>query len=132
MTGQGILLKDFRHDDKSLIMEWNKVSVRQYTIFHRVRDDFGAPGNEADRLGFHFYVVHPISSPSGSDWDALTDGDIEVLVDAKGVAYFDGLRHIYHHPERDGYGYYVDTKGMSQVFSALRDLEERYCRIDQL
>lgn len=50
---------------------------------------------------------------------------------ASGVAYFDGVRHLWMSYNKDeganGYLYYPDIKGLIAIMQKLKELELKYC-----
>lgn len=85
-----------------------------------------------DGHGFDFFIAefaggYTLPADGQSDMD-LPDTEVECLF--HGVAYYDGLRHLYMGSEASdnvGYLYYANPVEMAKVFTALAELEARYC-----
>ncbi len=78
--------------------------------------------------GFDFCAVSPICTGIDEYWD-LEEVNIQVLY--RGVAMFDGLRHLYMGCEgTDNYGYlyYHDLDESIEIFQALNRLIKQYCK----
>lgn len=92
-----------------------------------------------DFNGFDFWVLSGTSEAVGDDhvpgkWSWNPD-KIQVEMIFHGVAYFDGIRHLYMGDpsnEDEGYIYYPDMKELSQLMIVLNDLQYIYCNPTQL
>lgn len=83
--------------------------------------------NEKEENGFLFKEVELIAYPKGEEWE-FEDADCEILLN--GVAYFDGVRHLYFGDEKCdnfGYFYYPNLQELQESLSILQKLEARYC-----
>jgi hypothetical protein len=109
------------------VWEWEFLQVQGYDV--RI---YFKP-NEKKGLGFNFYAVEKV----GHECNAETKKnewhkdycDVECLF--RGVAYFDGIRHLYYGDEKTdnfGYHYYANLEMMSSAILVLRELEKKYCR----
>lgn len=83
--------------------------------------------------GFHFWTIQTISYPGHmshlEDDVFVPESRIEMLL--SGVAYFDGIRHLYFGSEKtDNYGYfnYPAVNLLVKILDALAELEHKYCR----
>lgn len=121
-----ILLKDIHADEsKELIINWQFIPVNEDcriyfkpTIFELEPEDI--------KRGFRFCAV-------------LLTGEEECLgqkpeqlaeIMYQGVAYWDGIRHLYMDDEQTGnYGYhfYPSLDNHIAVLNALKELEKQYC-----
>ncbi len=76
-----------------------------------------------ENSGFKFHCVEVISSYSDQDeWSDTSE--IETIV--TGIAYFDGVRHIYFGEE--GYIYYPNFSQLVKIINKLQELVKQYCR----
>lgn len=103
-------------DLKDLKMEEITDSSR---IYYSIRD------NEIG-YGFEFIIVRWVGQDGEKDlWD---DPDIEV--DFHGIAYYDGVRHLYmgkQETDTKGYLYYPCIKDCIKYFEVLLKLTRKYC-----
>ncbi len=80
-----------------------------------------------DKVGFSFLQIARISYTS--DTPFLHEGsEYEILL--HGVAYFDGIRHLYFGDEacdNFGYFYYPNLEDIVEVLQELKKLEDKYC-----
>jgi hypothetical protein len=79
--------------------------------------------------GFDFAVTDYVSS-SGASKPHYDLPDLEVEVIMHGVAFHDGLRHVYFGDQvTDSVGYlnYCDALELAAVFMALRECERKWC-----
>jgi len=88
---------------------------------------------EGDGQGFCFYAVESVGrvvSQQGEDDHWNKDLCIVECI-VSGVAYFDGIRHLYYGDENTsnyGYHYYPNLEMIIETITALRFLEKKYCR----
>lgn len=78
--------------------------------------------------GFSFKQINLVSYSYSEEWD---DKEAESEVLLHGVAYFDGIRHLYFGDERSdnwGYFHYPVVKNIVDVLIHLGGLEAEYCR----
>lgn len=118
----------------SLVHTWPYFVIDKFNnnrIYYKPNDDRG---------GFDFVFV---SFASCSADEAQTGIDhwmapsLEVSASMYGIAYFDGLRHVYTNDKSDetnlnkltpdGYNYYPSAQIMNKVFEHLIKLEKIYC-----
>ena len=122
-------LKDIRHEyhPNEQVCEWEflQVSNRDVRIYFKPNEEKG--------LGFAFYAFEK----TGHVCNEHTDKDEwnkeycmgECVV--QGIAYFDGIRHLYYGDEKTdnyGYHYYANLEMIADTINALRELEKKYCR----
>lgn len=89
-------------------------------IYYNVRDS----GNGFDFLALDLMGYYNEENP----WEDLDQTECQVFV--HGVAYFDGIRHLYFgsdFTDNNGYFYYAHTYEIIDVMRELRILEEKYC-----
>lgn len=122
MNGQ--YLKDVRFDggELELIHTWKFIQVNnQIRIYYKER---------AELQGFDFYAVSWISHENGEFFEDINTTEVECLV--HGIAYWDGIRHLYFGHEGTGnYGYHYYPHIVSEhiaTFTELRKLEEKFCQ----
>ena len=104
-------------DDKSLVSEseYVKIEKSMCRIYHR---PYGT--------GFDFICIDTVSGKLNGGFDEYT----EVRILFKGLAYYDGVRHLYFgvekDPEDNGYFYYPDLGLLSNSLLELEKLEIKY------
>ena len=96
--------------------------------FITLPDDTRLYFKDNDGNGFHFKQVNMVICTMGEQWiDMEADCEIEL----NGVAYFDGIRHLYFGDDRGdnyGYFYYPSLENMVEALQELRKLELKYCK----
>ena len=83
--------------------------------------------------GFRFYAVERVGSLINNDTDTEAWNKDSTLVDCivNGVAYFDGVRHLYYGDEKTdnyGYHYYPNLSMICKTIVELRVLEQTFCK----
>lgn len=76
--------------------------------------------------GFQFASIVKQLHHENEEWNDETE--VEVLI--QGVAYFDGVRHLWLGSEQTdnvGYFYYPNLEDCAKVFQALSELETKHC-----
>ncbi len=92
---------------------------------------FYSPEKE-EGMGFRFYSVENVSymdKVEGGQWMKENEPAIEILYN--GIAYWDGMRHLYMGSEKTdnyGYDYYSCMENHIEVLKALVGLELKYCK----
>ena len=94
-------------------------------VFIKVGDEswvFYEP-DKTDGMGFRFVACEWMSSD-------VTGKNISVETVCHGLAYFDGIRHMYFGGEYgdDGYIHYPHLDVIGNILKTLRELEIKYCR----
>ena len=84
-----------------------------------------------DQVGFEFVALNCIGweCDGKNEYEFSPESAVEVIVE--GVAYFDGIRHLYYGSEKSdnyGYHYYANLPMIISVLEQLRKLEVKYCR----
>lgn len=94
--------------------------------------------NFNEKNGFHFVVVEGVSESDDDNhesicgWRWLMD-ETSVSVLVHGIAYFDGIRHIYFGDKNnDGYIFVPNMKEIGKALSILDELTYLHCNIQQL
>lgn len=100
---------------------------------------FEVPGDQrlyyvprGDGNGFDFMVLRYVSSADSSEfWEEAWESEwLLVEPTFHGIAYYDGVRHLYMgHKDAGNLGclYCLRTREATAIFQHLRSLEERYC-----
>jgi hypothetical protein len=119
-------LTEIKHEDRELIYQWQFVEVNSaHRLYYKV--DSAGVG-----YGFEFYSVMWVSCAAADpDFELWDLESVEVECGIHGVAYFDGIRHLYWGDEftnNYGYHYYPKLENEIAVLHALRELEKKYCR----
>lgn len=121
-------LNELRHErDKEPVCTWQYIEVTD----HNVRVYFKAE-NEIG-LGFIFYAVENIGHVCVPETENDNWHPDYTMVQCmyQGVAYFDGIRHLYMGDEftdNYGYHYYASLESNMATLKVIRDLEVKYCR----
>ena len=121
-------LKDIKHEryKTERICDWDFIEVSSDArVYYKPKQEVGT--------GFDFYAVENIGGVctpeyENDNWDA--DSCI-VLCVFQGIAYFDGVRHLYMGDEvtdNFGYHYYPTIETNIEALKAIRELEKKYCR----
>ncbi len=123
-----IELKDIYHDfgdvNQELVYKWDFVDIDEdLRLFYKrvIYND-----NYEDLTGFYFCLV----SATGKTEELWAD-DWYCEVFYTGIAYFDGIRHLYlgsKQTQNYGYDYYPSCKKHIKAMKALAELEKKYCR----
>lgn len=130
-----ILLKDVVFDGNS-ILDWDYLSLSDeyYRIYYK-QTFCGSV-----LTGFYFTALEgstPLSIEDINSGLKHTDwlwSKTEVQILYQGVAYIDGVRHLYMGSSQAndlGYVYYPHLNIHIEIFQKLIELEERYCNGDQ-
>ena len=115
----GTRLNEIIDDDtKEKISSWDYIDVlSDHRLYYKPKERLG------DGFNFHCVQWVFIEASYESPW---LDPNISVNTIFHGVAYFDGLRHIYF--GNKGYLYCLIVDEMIAVLSQLSSLEIKYCR----
>ena len=124
-----IYLKDIKHEyhKDERVCDWDFIEVQN----HNVRVYYKP--NKKIGLGFDFYAVKNdggvcTSENEKDDWNA--DSCFAICL-FQGIAYFDGIRHLYMGDEATdnfGYHYYAGLETNIETLKVIRELEKKYCR----
>ena len=86
---------------------------------------------ERTRSGFDFCCVEWVGDDGGGgripNPATIDSTTCRVRKLFEGVAYFDGIRHLYFVGEGDGYIYYANLQQIVKALTALRTLEMEHC-----
>ena len=116
-----VLIKDIRHEyvENERLCEWKNIVLNgDMRLFYQRLDE--------ERSGFYFYCIER-TSYGLDEWGGETDTGHCVF---NGIAYFDGIRHLYYgdaQTDNFGYHYYPSLENLIVALAALRDLEKAYC-----
>ena len=124
-----IYLKDIKHERNSneRVCDWEFIEVKG----HNIRVYYKA--NEEKGLGFVFYAIENIGhvcvpETENNEWHPeYTNAECVY----QGIAYFDGIRHLYMGDEATdnyGYHYYANLESNIETLKVIRELEKTYCR----
>ena len=108
------------------VISWEKIDItKECHLFHK---DIYRPKSDCD--GFDFKCVNWFCETVGSpNQDDIGRVGYEVLFE--GVAYFDGVRHLYfgkEETENYGYLYYPDIHLLVSALRSLDDLQVAKCQ----
>ena len=124
-----IYLKDIRpelHNGEE-VCSWDFLQVKDYDvrIYYKPSEEGG--------LGFDFYAIektgHECNTETQKDEWNKEYCNVECVF--QGIAYFDGIRHLYYgdkKTENYGYHYYANLEMIAGALLELRELEKKYCR----
>jgi len=124
-----VYLKDIKHEyhKDECVCDWDFIEVPN----HNVRVYYKA--NEETGLGFDFYAIENIGGICTPEYekDNLDKDNSFASCLFQGMAYFDGIRHLYMGDEATdnfGYHYYVSLETNIETLKVIRELEKKYCR----
>ncbi len=95
-----------------LIHKWPCIDIGPAKLFFKPR--------EYECGGFDAMVVEWVSSDDKGEWFVVT---------WEATAFFDGVRHL---NLKDGYLNYPNILRQLEIMKKLRELEEKYCRLDNI
>jgi hypothetical protein len=128
MEVKQVYFKDITHEGRK-VCELPFIDVQETDV--RVYYDPSAVG-----LGFDFYAVYK----TGYECNEVTDKNewderyCRVECVFRGVAYSDGIRHLYYGDkvtDNFGYHYYPNLEVILAAILTLRELEKKYCTLDE-
>ena len=125
---EDFLLKDIRHEyhKDERICDWEYLEFEDdCRVFFKPSDEKG--------MGFNFYAVEKIGHHCNEHTEKNKWDENYCMVEClfNGIAYFDGIRHLYYGDKQTdnyGYHYYAGLERMIGALKILRQLEARYCR----
>jgi len=126
---EDVYLKDIRHEyhKDEEVCKWKFLQIKdcEVRIYYKPNEEKG--------LGFNFYAVektgHVCNNETKKDEWHKDYCYVECVF--KGIAYFDGIRHLYYGDEKTenfGYHYYANLEMIASAILGLRELEKKYCR----
>jgi len=128
MTDEEIYLKDITYgqDKKQRVCDWPYIELPKHNVRVYYKPD------EQIGFGFKFYAIENIGgvlTPENEkdSWD--TDSCFASCL-FQGIAYFDGIRHLYMGDELTnnfGYHYYANLEANIETLKVIRELEVKYC-----
>jgi hypothetical protein len=92
--------------------------------------DYGEEKNK--KSGFEFIALECFGYVLDGKNEYYFSPTSSVAVVVEGIAYFDGVRHLYYGNEKTdnyGYHYYPNLSKIIKVLEELKKLEEKYCSI---
>lgn len=110
-------------DSNELVINWELIRLDSLIVFYKIITN---EKNENEPLGFYFSSCEICGGYEEYDKE-------EYLVEPlfSGVAYFDGIRHLFlgDQNQYDNFGYlnYPKVQNLINILSALKDLEKKYC-----
>ncbi len=119
-------LKEIKHEGEA-IHQWSYVELKDHSVrvYFNIANEIGS--------GFVFYALENIGYVCVPE----TEKDIwhpeyaMVKCLYEGIAYFDGIRHLYMGSEftdNYGYHYYANLEMNIETLRVIRELEVKYCR----
>jgi hypothetical protein len=129
MMDHDVYLKDIIHESHTneKVCDWDYMKVDGFDvrIYYKQQDIIGT--------GFDFYAVKYIGciSNEATKLDEWNENYCYVDCMFRGIACFNGIRHLYYGDEKTdnyGYHYYANLTMISYSLIYLKDLERRYCR----
>ncbi len=103
------------------VIDWRFVQINNIRLYYKTHEKKG--------LGFSFYAFERTAwAPNEDKETEWSESSGECLIN--GVAYFDGIRHLYYGDEEtENYGYhnYANIEMIIGVLKELRKLEKEYC-----
>ena len=122
-----IYLKEIKHEacPKERVCDWKYEEVDE-----SVRLYFKVEGKA--KSGFYFYAIENggCISNDATKKDHWNENYCFAECIINGIAYFDGVRHLYYGDEKTqnyGYHYYPDLSTIIDVLNKLKELEDKYC-----
>lgn len=123
-----VCLKDIKHQyDSERVCDWLFISVKwdNVRIYYKADEEIGS--------GFIFYAIGNIGhlcvpETENNEWHPEYT-NVECVY--HGVAYFDGIRHLYMGDDQTdnyGYHYYANLESNIETLKIIRELEKKYCR----
>lgn len=122
-----VYLKDIKHDAGEFICKWYFIDVPDFDVrvYYKSFD--------VDKNGFSFYAVIYVGHQNFEhDKENVWNPEytfVECLF--QGVAFFDGVRHLYMGDEQtdnEGYHYYPNLETNIAALKIIRELEIKYCK----
>lgn len=126
---EDIYLKDIRHEyhKDEEVCKWEYLQIKYFDvrIYYKANEEKG--------LGFNFYAIEKTGHVCNEQTKKDEWHKDYCMVDCvfQGIAYFDGIRHLYYGDEKTenfGYHYYPDLEMITDSLKGLRELEKKYCR----
>lgn len=124
-----VYLKDIKHEyhKEERVCDWNFIEVPNHNVRVYYKE------NEETGLGFDFYAIKNTGGVCTSEYNK-DNWNVDSCFPSclfQGIAYFDGIRHLYMGDEvtdNFGYHYYADLEINIETLKIIRELEKKYCR----
>lgn len=113
-------LKDTKFENGEDILKWDHIQYNDFFIFYNPDDGEGTGFNFMSLQITGIHPDKPLLHP---------ENNVEILY--WGIAYFDGIRHLYlGHEKTENFGYinYPFIKNHIKLLEIIRGLEIKYCR----
>lgn len=104
------------------MVEWKSIKIKDADMIL-----YYNPINKRKKHGFYFYCIEAYM------WELETEEILGCDCQFHGVAYFDGIRHLYFgddQTENYGYLYYPCIEDLFLALKELQKLEIKYCTFD--
>lgn len=124
-----IYLKDIKHEynKDERVCDWEFIECKDSSVrvYYKSNKEIG--------LGFRFYAVENLGCASVPETENNEWHPEYACVECvyQGVAYFDGIRHLYmgaNETNNFGYHYYANLETNIEALKVIRELEKKYCR----
>lgn len=118
-------MNDLEFKDVSIFKDYIEIRENVRLYYERIIYD-----NPEDKAGFEFIAVecNGWTCDGKNEYNFSPKSTVEILI--SGIAYFDGIRHLYVGDEKSGnygYLYYTNLVILKELFTELRKLEEKFC-----
>jgi hypothetical protein len=126
---EDFLLKDIKHEchENERVCDWTFIEIhdRNVRVYYKPNEQVG--------LGFNFYAVENTGGVCTPEYDKDNWNADSCFVRClfQGIAYFDGIRHLYMGDELTcnfGYHFYPSLETSVETLKVIRELEKKYCR----
>lgn len=103
------------------IIDWKSIEIKdtEMILYYDLLSE-----DENEKIGFNFYCIEAVM------WECDTEKIIGCKCVYNGVAYWDGVRHLYFGDEQTdnyGYHYYPSMENLILALKELEKLEKKYC-----
>lgn len=124
-----IYLKDIKHEyhKDERVCDWGFIEVPNHNVrvYYKPNEEIG--------LGFNFYAVENTGGVYTKEYEKDNWNVDSCFASClfNGIAYFDGIRHLYMGDEAtDNFGYYycASLETNIETLKVIRELEKKYCR----
>lgn len=121
-------LKDIKHEYQlgERVCDWDYIEPKGRKKYLRLY--YAVDGN---KNGFMFYALQWVGNVASDDYTPWKPEETMVDCLYNGIAFFDGIRHLYMGDKQTGnygYDYYATLEDHVLILAELRKLELKYCR----